>query len=144
MIANQPTGSEPVLSDRPADAAAETPEPEGPRRINATKDPSFARIHADVSFANFIGGDVDISLLLRQTVYRDILMGEEEQPTEVKGAKTIVEVGRLRMPADSATFLAFNILFACAREDLYDVAMFDMNANRIREAIIEAAPETGD
>jgi hypothetical protein len=65
-------------------------------------------------------------------------MGEEDQPAEVKGGKTLIEVGRLRMPADSATYLAFNILYACAGEDLYVVDDFDANIQRIREAILEA------
>ena len=99
---------------------------------------AFVRVIADVSFANVIGRELDVALLLRQTVYRDIVMGEGEQPAEVRGAKTLIEVGRLRMPVDSATFLAFNILQACAEEDLYLAEEFDTNIQRIREAILEA------
>ena len=123
---------------------AETTEAEGPRRIAAARDPAFVRLSADVSFANVIGGDVDVALLLRQTVYRDIVMGEGEQPSEVKGGKTLVEVGRLRIPMESATFLAFNILNVCAAEDVYALEAFDANVQRIREVILQADSEGTD
>lgn len=117
--------------------------PTQPKRsvVNPSRDPSFVRLSADLTFASVIESEVDIALLLRQMAYRDIVMGDGDLPTELKGGKMLVETGRLRMPAESATFLAFNILQACAVEGLYDLESFEKNMEQLRKLILENASD---
>lgn len=105
------------------------------------RDPSFTRVGADVSFATVIGGDLDIALMARQAIYRDVLMGKDEQPEGMSTAKTLVEVARLRMPAQSAMLMAFHIFGSCAGAGLLDLENFDENILVIRAAIIAADEE---
>ena len=105
--------------------------------LTAQRDPSFLRISADVSFAALIGSDIDIALIQRQAQYRNITMGPQEQPVALVASKTLYEVGRLRMPVESAMLLAFNIFGACATGGLIDLENFEQNLDVVRAELRE-------
>lgn len=105
------------------------------------RDPSFTRVAADVSFATTMGDDVDIALMIRQAVYRDVVMGEDDQPEEVSVSRALIEVARLRMPAQGAMLMALQIFEGCAVNGGLDLDNFDENIADIRAAIVKADKE---
>lgn len=117
--------------------ASELGESNEPKGVRAVRDAAFVRISADVSLAQHIGNEVDIALMVRQIVYKDIIMGAEEQPVEVVGGRTLAEVARLRMPLESSANLALNILRECAVSGLLSLEGFDLNIGRVRQLIID-------
>lgn len=119
-------------------ANSKTKLPAQPKGIMAARDPSFTRIAADVSMTHVVQQDVDVALMVRQAAYKDIIMGDDDQPREVVGGMTLLEVARLRMPGHSAMLLAFNLLRSCAEADFFEIENFEEAISDIREMIVKA------
>jgi len=133
------------MSKRDQEAAPVGSDAQGKSSVaTVNRDSAFVRVGADVSFAALFNDDIDITLLVRQALYRNIVMGENEQPSDVKVAKTLVEVARLRMPASSAMLMALNVLGACASAGIVELEGFEENIELIRKAIIEADADEED
>lgn len=112
------------------------------RRV--TRDHTFARYTIDSSTVHPIGSDLEIAMLslsptLRETEWRS----GSTQPVSQEVGGGVAELCRVRLDAEAANNMAFNLLLMLVRLDEITVDVLEKNVDILKK-LIEAGEAEGE